>query len=165
MANIKLTRVDFRLIHGQIITKWRGVFGINKIVVIDDILAADDFMIRVYSSAVPVGTKVKVYSEEKALRLWNKNQFGENAEVLVLFKDIETCDRVIRAGVGLREVQLGGVPQTAERRLIRKAVFLGAKEMGLVCGLHDELGVSFSVQVVPEDSKMGYDEILKIYQN
>ena len=69
MANINLVRVDFRLIHGQIITKWRTAFSINKIVVIDNILAADDFMIKVYASAAPANTKVKVYSEEKALRL------------------------------------------------------------------------------------------------
>ena len=40
MAEIKLVRVDFRLIHGQIITKWRKIFKISKIIVIDDILAA-----------------------------------------------------------------------------------------------------------------------------
>ena len=47
MAKIELARVDFRLIHGQIITRWRKVIAINKIIVIDDILAADEFMTKV----------------------------------------------------------------------------------------------------------------------
>ena len=75
MAKIELARVDFRLIHGQIITRWRKVIAINKIIVIDDILAADEFMTKVYASAAPSDITVKVYTEEKALRLWNKNQY------------------------------------------------------------------------------------------
>ena len=165
MANINLVRVDFRLIHGQIITKWRTAFSINKIVVIDNILAADDFMIKVYASATPANTKVKVYSEEKALRLWNKNRFGEDADVLVLFKDIDTCYRCIKAGIDLKEIQLGGIPHTKERKTIKTAVSLGEKEMAYIRELHDELGVNFTIQVVPEDDKMGYNAIVRSYSN
>ena len=44
MAEIKLFRIDSRLIHGQIITKWLKVSKADKIVVVDGTLAADDFM-------------------------------------------------------------------------------------------------------------------------
>lgn len=43
MAEIKLFRIDSRLIHGQIITKWLKVTQADKIVVVDEMLAADDF--------------------------------------------------------------------------------------------------------------------------
>ena len=58
MAEISLIRVDSRLIHGQVITKWRKIFNITKIVVIDDSLANDEFMIRMYEAAAPAGVKV-----------------------------------------------------------------------------------------------------------
>ena len=70
MAEIKLTRVDFRLIHGQIVVKWCKAFEVDKIVVIDNVVAGDEFMLRVYASAVPAGITVKAYDEAKALRLW-----------------------------------------------------------------------------------------------
>lgn len=35
MAEIKLFRIDSRLIHGQIITKWLKVSKADKIVVVD----------------------------------------------------------------------------------------------------------------------------------
>ena len=165
MGKISLARVDFRLIHGQIVTKWRTATGINKIVVIDNILAEDDFMIKIYTSAAPAGTKTKVHSEEKALRLWNKNKFGEDADVLILFKDLDTCYRAVKAGIGLTEIQLGGIPITPERKSIKKAVALGEKEISYMQELHDNYGVNFTIQVVPEDTKMEYDEILKVYHN
>ena len=40
MAEIKLTRVDFRLIHGQIVVKWCKAFEVDKIVVIDNVWPA-----------------------------------------------------------------------------------------------------------------------------
>lgn len=164
MGAIKSTRVDFRLIHGQIITKWRKVYNINKIIVVDDILAADDFMITVYASAAPEGVTVKVYDTAKAVRLWNKNRFGEDYDILLLFKDVESCHKAIRAGLPIPAVQIGGVPASAERKSIKKAVSLGEKEMKLITELHDNDSVDFTVQVVPEDSRMGYDELLKTYR-
>ena len=44
MANISLIRIDSRLIHGQVITKWVKIAKANRIIIIDDELAQDDFM-------------------------------------------------------------------------------------------------------------------------
>ncbi len=51
MANIKLIRIDFRLIHGQVVNKWIKITRSNKIVVIDDSLASNEFMRSVYIMA------------------------------------------------------------------------------------------------------------------
>ena len=67
MAEIKLFRIDSRLIHGQIITKWLKVTQADKIVVVDEMLAADDFMKEVYVAAVPKGISVDIYDTDKAM--------------------------------------------------------------------------------------------------
>lgn len=164
MADIKLARVDFRLIHGQIVVKWCKAFEADKIVVIDNVVAGDEFMLRVYASAVPAGVTVKAYDEAKALRLWNKNRFGDGKKVLILFKDLDTCCRIVRDGLELKSIQLGGIPQMQDRKMVKRAVFLGAKEMLLLKELH-ELGVEITAQLVPEDSEYNYDDIVKAYEN
>ena len=45
MADIKVARIDFRLIHGQVITKWIKYYPVDMIVIVDDALGSDDFMI------------------------------------------------------------------------------------------------------------------------
>ncbi len=162
MAEIKLVRVDFRLIHGQIIIKWRKVFQTNKIIVIDNILAADEFMARIYASAAPADVVVKVYSEDRAMRIWEKNQFGDG-KVMILFKDIETCCRMIEMGMEINEVQLGGVPHGNDKKVIMKAVSLNSTEMNMIQSIHDTHGVDISIQVVPENSKMEFSEIMKAF--
>lgn len=68
MAQIRLIRIDFRLIHGQVITKWFGSTMSNEIVIIDDDLSKDDFMTSIYEMSAPPGAKVTVYDVENAVK-------------------------------------------------------------------------------------------------
>ncbi len=43
MPNILLTRIDNRLIHGQVATQWSGVLGANLLLVANDAVAKDEF--------------------------------------------------------------------------------------------------------------------------
>ena len=56
--SIALTRVDFRLIHGQVITRWLTQCQINEIVTIDTTLSKDAFMQDVFKMAAPKGVKI-----------------------------------------------------------------------------------------------------------
>ena len=38
MAEIKLVRVDYRLIHGQVVARWLKVCPVRRIVLVDDVL-------------------------------------------------------------------------------------------------------------------------------
>lgn len=42
MPNIVLTRIDNRLIHGQVATMWSGVLGVNLLLVANDNVAKDE---------------------------------------------------------------------------------------------------------------------------
>lgn len=68
MENVLLARVDDRLIHGQVMTAWMKLLPAKEIIVIDNKVAKDEFMITVLEMATPTGVKVKVFTEEKAKR-------------------------------------------------------------------------------------------------
>lgn len=55
MAKIKLVRIDSRLIHGQVITKWIPITAAKQVIIIDDDLSQDEFMGDIYASAAPRG--------------------------------------------------------------------------------------------------------------
>lgn len=54
MENLVLTRIDDRLIHGQVMTAWIKQKNAVQVVVADDEVAEDDFMINVLEMAVPM---------------------------------------------------------------------------------------------------------------
>ena len=48
MKNVLVTRIDDRLIHGQVVTAWIKQYPINKILIIDDELSRNKLMERIY---------------------------------------------------------------------------------------------------------------------
>ena len=67
MSNVVMTRVDARLIHGQVAVRWTKVLQAKKIVVVDNKSAADDFLTELLLLAAPQGVTVQVMNEAKAL--------------------------------------------------------------------------------------------------
>ena len=53
MPDIRLTRIDNRLIHGQVATQWCGVVGANLLLVANDAVAADEFRQGLMNMAAP----------------------------------------------------------------------------------------------------------------
>lgn len=64
MANIVLCRIDSRLIHGQVVTKWVGQSQANRIAVVSDELDADPFMKNIYLMAAPPNIKVDCFGNQ-----------------------------------------------------------------------------------------------------
>ena len=68
-------RIDYRLIHGQVITKWLKRSNADKIIVIDDELYNDPFLAEVYKMAAPSGIEVIMTSIEETTTRWNEKNF------------------------------------------------------------------------------------------
>lgn len=125
MADIKVARVDFRLVHGQIITKWIKYYPVNRIVVVDDALAQDDFMKEIYEMAVPKGTKFKVVTLNEA-----KDALDQlNETVFLLFKDVKTCARAVELGMRFSFLVIGGIPGGPGRKVISDGICLSPQEL------------------------------------
>ena len=58
MPDIRLTRIDNRLIHGQVATQWCGVVGANLLLVANDAVAADEFRQGLMNLAAPAYAQI-----------------------------------------------------------------------------------------------------------
>ncbi|MFR1599631.1 MAG: PTS sugar transporter subunit IIB, partial [Coprobacillus cateniformis] len=52
---VKFIRIDDRLIHGQVVTAWIKTYQAKKILIVDDIVAKDDFLKNVLKMVKPSG--------------------------------------------------------------------------------------------------------------
>ena len=55
---VLLCRVDDRLIHGQVVLGWGRPLGLERIVLVDDQVAANEWEQQLYRMAVPAGIEV-----------------------------------------------------------------------------------------------------------
>lgn len=159
MAEIKATRIDFRLVHGQVATKWTKILDISKIIIIDDETAEDSFLCELFDLAAPQGVKVVVYDVKKAMERWNSKKFGKG-RVLVLFKTVETAYKVWKEGFFYDDLCVGQVPGAEGRRIAYKTVNLNDQELEWLHELWQK-DVKVYCQMVPDEKPMAFDDVYK----
>lgn len=148
MAKVTLVRVDFRLVHGQVVVKWSKVAKANKIIVVDDAVANDSLLKSVFKMAAPSNVKVLCYSIEKCVSKWNENQFGEG-NVMVMFKNMASCYEAWKAGFPIPELQLGNIPNSPGKKPLGNEVFVSAEELEKLREL-EAAGTEIAVHTIPE---------------
>ena len=67
MPNIVLTRIDERLIHGQVATQWCGVIGANLILVANDDVASNTLRQGLMDMAAPSYATTRYWTIEKTI--------------------------------------------------------------------------------------------------
>lgn len=83
MENLVLTRIDDRLIHGQVMTAWIKQKNAVQVVVADDEVAEDDFMINVLEMAVPDEIAIGIFNRDDAVEFMKQ---GLEAPTILLVK-------------------------------------------------------------------------------
>ena len=159
MRNVVLARVDDRLIHGEVVTAWTPAMRANRIIIVDDEVAKDEFNVRVVKALAPAGTKCFVYTVEKAAeRLMVPGAAGER--IIVLTKSPTTFYRLIKAGVPFKEVNLGGAGIRGARKPFINNVSLDPEEVKS-CEEMLKAGCRVYYQLVPEQGVTEIDAALK----
>lgn len=157
MKNIVLTRIDDRLIHGQVMTSWLNYTGANKIMVIDDQVAEDLFMKNILKSAVPGNIGLGVFSVEKAIARLKKGFEGD--KVIILVKFPKTILRLIEGGIVFNEINIGGMGASMGRSKFYKNIAASEEEKEILKKIIDT-NCKVTIQIIAEDQKVDVGKLL-----
>lgn len=159
MAQIQLIRIDFRLIHGQVVTKWVKEANANRIVIVNETLASDEFLGSVYKMAAPSNVKVDILSKEDAIKSWTEDEFGEG-KILLLFKSVEDCNTLIDMGFPIKQIQIGGLGGGSGRINTPAGISFNAKDVQVLQEMSNK-GIDIYIQVVPTQQKYDIDKVIE----
>lgn len=159
MENLKLTRIDFRLIHGQVMTRWAKKYSTEDIVVIDDRSAKNPLLKKILLGAAPAGINVMVETVEEAGRKWQADEFPKGS-MIILFKDTATALAAYKAGVKYPSLQVGGIEGAGNKKNVYKNVVMSSEEARELKEL-GEAGVRVFLQPIPEDAEFSLEDTLK----
>lgn len=150
MKNIVWTRIDDRLIHGQVMTQWIQHCGANEVVIVDDGVAKDSFIQMVMKSSVPNKITLKVFSIKDAIDYLNGD--AGNEKILILVKVPKVLVQLVDAGVKLDFVNVGGMGAKAGRKSLFKNVSASEDEKNDLKNLIDR-GVKVFFRVIVSEGE------------
>lgn len=159
MAKIGLARVDYRLVHGQVVVRWSKAVDTDRIVVIDDVLCKDEMMALIYKMAAPKNYAFSLLGTSEFMEQWKEGAFGEET-LLILFQSVAACEKAFEAGLPMEKVQLGNCPKSPGKTDVCKYIFLDETEFTLLEKMN-QAGVEIYMQNVPDDRELKYGVIEK----
>lgn len=149
MRNIVLTRIDDRLIHGQVVTAWVKQTDANHILVVDEGLTKDVFMQKVLRSAAPAGINVQVMGQAEA-GAYLIQEADASEKLMILVKAPEALEALLDAGVSLPVIVLGGMGSKTGRKKFNRNVSASPEEVECLKRL-EEKGSHVQFQLVPDE--------------
>ncbi|MGD0018504.1 MAG: PTS sugar transporter subunit IIB [Candidatus Limnocylindrales bacterium] len=147
--SLRLVRIDDRLIHGQVVAGWLRALGAERIVIVDEATARDEFLREVLALAAPQGVPVEVCGlADGAARLIALAATPE--PVIVLARMPRTVLALRHAGVPIEVVDLGGMGAGPGRRRLHKTISVSPEEIRELREL-EQMGTRVEVQIVADD--------------
>lgn len=155
---IVLTRIDDRLVHGQVMTSWLNFTGANKIMIVDDGVAKDIFMKNVLATVLPANISLEIYNvEDASVRI--KNGFDPHDRVIILVKYPVTIWRMMENGVKLEKVNVGGMGVSGTRKKFFKNISVSEEEKEIFRKIIGT-GCVVTVQIIAEDKATDLSRLL-----
>ncbi|EUJ23784.1 PTS transporter subunit IIB [Listeria grandensis] len=149
---IRLARIDDRLIHGQVATVWTKETQVERIIVCNDDVAKDEIRSTLLKQVAPPGVVSNVVDVEKGIRAYNNPKYA-TTPVMLLFTNPTDVLRFVEAGVPITTVNIGGMAYRDGRTQITNAVSVGPEDIEAFRKLNEK-GIELEIRKVAADSKV-----------
>ena len=157
--DIVLTRIDDRLIHGQVVEGWLKIIGVNHIVVISDEVAADKMQQILLSMAVPKNIKVSNYSVEEGAKKLKEPQLAKDRVMILLSRPSDVM-RLIDLGIKFSSVNVGGMHYSQGKRQILRNVSVDDGDVEALRKIAAS-GVMLEGRVLPSDDMINIMDVIE----
>lgn len=156
--NIKLIRIDDRLIHGQVATTWTKNLAIEQILIINDEAVNDEVMQSVANFAAPPGVDVKIFGVDQFIGIVKANSIKK--ATMLLFKNVLDVVKLSDSGFAIESVNAGGMGYKEGRKRMTRAISVTPEENEAFKKLIAK-GIDINFQMIPNDPKEQYSDVYK----
>lgn len=153
--NIVFTRVDNRLVHGQVGVVWTAAVEENLLLVANDEVANSELQQELMAAtAENSNVGIRFWTLEKTIKTIHKA--APRQKIFIVIKTPEDALTLVKGGVPIKAVNLGNMHYSNGKTQISKKVFVDQKDRDAINQLIAQ-DVEVFIQDTPDDKK----EILK----
>lgn len=158
MPNIVLTRIDNRLIHGQVATQWCGAIGANLILVANDKVAGDTFRQGLMDMAAPSYSQTRYWTLQKTIDTIHKA--ADRQMIFIVCETPEDVLTLVEGGVPIKKVNIGNMHMAEGKRQVAGSVAVNDEDVDAFKKLKD-LGVTLEIRRVPTEHAEDIEKLFK----
>ena len=156
MPNIILTRIDNRLIHGQVATQWTGSIGANLLLVANDEVSTNEMRQGLMNMAAPAGAQTRFFSLQKTIDIIHKA--NDKQKIFIICETPQDVLTLVEGGVPIKKVNIGNMHMAEGKRQVATSVAVDHADVEAFRKLQ-ELGVELSIQRVPQTAVEPIDKL------
>lgn len=146
--NILLTRIDNRLVHGQVGMTWTNTLGANLVIVANDDVAVDEVQQNLMDMVLPESAESRFFTLDKVIRIIDKA--APRQKILLVVRNPQDALKLVEGGVPIKKINVGNMHFEEGKKQISSTVSVNEKDIETFKKL-DELGVELEVKGVPSD--------------
>lgn len=149
--DIVLTRIDNRLVHGQVGVVWTSAVNANLLLVANDATANDPLQQELMTAtAESSGVGIRFWTLEKTITTIAKA--SPRQHIFLVIKTPEDALKLVQGGVPIKEINVGNMHFSEGKEQISKKVFVDQADKDAFNKLIDA-GVKVYIQDVPEEKQ------------
>lgn len=157
--SLVLVRIDDRLIHGQVTVGWGSFLNPDRIMLVSDEIAQNDWEKELYESCVPFNMAVSILSVKDAAEALRENRFSDDRMIL-LAENPEIIVELVKSGAEFKQVNIGGMHHKPEKKKILSYLFVDDQDTIYLKSLLDS-GIELICQDLPQSKKENLAGILE----
>ncbi|MDR2157001.1 MAG: PTS sugar transporter subunit IIB, partial [Clostridiales Family XIII bacterium] len=140
-------------------TKWIQSTKSNKILIVDDELVDNAFMVNIFKMTAPAGVDIEIVSTDEIAARSQSGALSEGT-IMALFKFVKTLKAAYDKGFRFESVQVAGLGSGPGKKVVFRTVSLSEEDARLLKDL-DEQDVKVYFQSIPEERSVMLDAVLK----
>lgn len=148
MPNIVLSRIDERLIHGQVGVQWVGFAGANLVLVANDEVASDPLQQNLMEMVLTEGIAVRFWPLQKVID--NIHKAADRQKILLVCKNPADFLTLVKGGVPIKSINVGNIHYAEGKRQIAKTVSVNDADIEAFQKLNSA-GITCYIQGVPTE--------------
>jgi PTS system mannose-specific IIB component len=157
--NIVNTRIDERLIHGQVAGIWSTSLSTQRIIVANDEAAADPLQKSSLRMAAPSSMRLSVLPVKDAAENIRAGKYGKQ-RLFLLFKNPKDVLRFIEADGPIQTVNVGNMSYKEGAREVTKSIQVLPEEETIFETIASK-GINVTAQLVPNDPSIDFMKKLR----
>lgn len=149
---ILLTRVDHRLLHGQVALSWTNNIGADCILIANNSVVNDELRKTTMKLAKPQGVKLVIKNIDDSIKAI-KSGVTDKYKLFIVVESIKDAYLLARDIKEIKHINLGGTKVQEGTKNISKAVNIFPEDEDMLNELKSS-GVEIEIRQVPTDNKI-----------